>query len=57
MLLELGIEAIYLLRELEDGPADFLEALKVVLQRLNLLVMLVHFMPPVGVLNKGTQLV
>ena len=57
LLLELGIEAIYLLRELEDGPADFLEALKVVLQRLNLLVMLVHFMPPVGILHKGAQLV
>lgn len=57
LLLELGIEAIYLLRKFEDGPADFLEALKVVLQRLNLLVMLVHFMAPVGILDKGAQLV
>jgi hypothetical protein len=57
LLLELGIEAIYLLRELEDGPADFLEPFKVVLQRFNLLVMLVDFLAPVGILDKGAQLV
>jgi hypothetical protein len=57
LLLQLGLDAIYLLREVEDGRADFLEAVKVTLQRLNLLVMQVHFVPPVGVLHKGAQLV
>ena len=57
MLLELGLEAIYLLREVEDGRTDFLEALKVVLQGFNLLVMLVDFKAPVRVLDKSAQLV
>jgi hypothetical protein len=57
LLLELGLDAIYLLSEVEDGRADFLEDIKVALQAINLLVVLVHFVGPVGVLDMGAQLV
>jgi hypothetical protein len=50
LLLELGLDPFYLLSEVEDSRADFLEDIKVALQALNLLVVLVHFVGPVGVL-------
>ena len=43
LLLELGLDAIYLLCEVEDARADFLEDVMVALKALNLLFKLVHF--------------
>ena len=57
LLLELGLDAIYLLSEVEDTRADFLEDFKVALQALNLFVKLVYFVELVGVLDKAVQLV